>query len=182
MDSVNVLALVGSLRRGSYNRMLLEAAAELGPQGMRVHLHEGLGRLPFFDEDVERETGGGAEVRRLREAIAGADALLIATPEYNHSVPAVLKNAIDWMSRPGPARVLEGKPVAIIGVTPGRWGTRLAQGHLRQVLGAADALVSPQSLYVAGAALNDEETLSGLRSVLAALARWIERVSPASAR
>jgi chromate reductase len=178
----NVLALPGSLRRGSFNRLLLQAAAANAPPGMRVRVYDELASVPLFSEDVEAETVP-AGVERLRERVEQADAVLIATPEYNQSIPGVLKNAIDWLSRP-PREVLAGKPAAVIGATAGRWGTRLAQSHLRHVLYATEALVMPQpSLFVAGASslfddagrLVDEQTAQSLRELLAAFDNWIRR-------
>jgi chromate reductase, NAD(P)H dehydrogenase (quinone) len=176
----NILAIPGSLRAGSWNRRLLEAAAALAPPHVRVELAD-LRPIPFFDEDFESETGGGPEpVRALRGVVAAADAVLFATPEYNHSVPGVLKNAIDWLSRP-PGEVLAGKPVAVIGASTGRWGTRLAQAALRQVLHATEAAVLPSpALFVASAPqlfdddgrLTDPATARQLAAVLAALSRW----------
>ncbi|MCI0572628.1 MAG: NAD(P)H-dependent oxidoreductase [Myxococcaceae bacterium] len=181
-----MLAIPGSLRRGSYNRSLLEAGAACAPAGMRIHVYDELARIPLFDEDLERETAGGPEeVRRLRSQVAEADALWIATPEYNQSVPGVLKNAIDWLSRPAPQEVLAGKPVAIIGVTQGRWGTRLAQSHLRHVLSATESLVLPRpTLFVREAErlfdgegrLSDEATRDALRGFLEAFAGWVDLV------
>jgi chromate reductase, NAD(P)H dehydrogenase (quinone) len=188
MDHENILALPGSLRRRSYNRRLLEAAAEIAPAGVSVHVygHGELASVPLFDEDVEKETGGGPEaVRRLRGEVAAADGLLIATPEYNQSIPGVLKNTLDWLSRDAAGEVLAGKPVAIVGATAGRWGTRLAQSALRQVLTATGSLVLPApALFAAGAeALFDEEgrlcdaaTRRQLAAVVAAFANWIELV------
>src|ERR1700716_1091933 len=113
---IEVLAIAGSLRRDSYNRRLLEAACEVAPEGMTVHLYEGLGSIPFFDEELERAHPSGPEpVRDLCARVANADAILISTPEYNQSIPGVLKNAIDWLSRPAPVEVLAGKPAAILG-------------------------------------------------------------------
>jgi chromate reductase len=183
-----LLALPGSLRRRSYNRRLLAAAAELAPPGMsvRVYPHGELASVPLFDEDVEEETGGGPEaVRRLRHEVAAADGLLIATPEYNQSIPGVLKNTLDWLSREAPGEVLAGKPVAVVGVTAGRWGTRLAQSALRHVLAATGSPVLPApALFAAGAAglfddegrLSDPATRRQLGAVLAAFAEWIELV------
>jgi chromate reductase len=179
----NVLALAGSLRRGSYNRLLLEAAAANAPPGMQLQVYEELASVPLFSEDVEAETVPVGAVQRLRERVSSADAVLIATPEYNQSIPGVLKNAIDWLSRP-PQEVLVGKPIAVIGASAGRWGTRLAQSHLRHVLYATEALVMPQpSLFVAGAAslfdgagrLDDEQTSRALRELLVAFHGWIQR-------
>lgn len=187
-ESKRLLALPGSLRRRSYNRRLLDAAADTAPFGVIVHVypHAELAAVPLFDEDLEEDTGGGPEaVRRLRREVAVADGLLIATPEYNQSIPGVLKNTLDWLSRESPVEVLAGKPVAVVGATAGRWGTRLAQSAVRQVLGATGArtLSAPQ-LYAAGAeALFDEEgrlidgaTRRQLAAVLAAFAEWIDLV------
>jgi chromate reductase len=151
---------------------------------MCIRLHEELHAIPLFDEDVEF-AGNPESVTRLRSEVAAADGLLIATPEYNWSFPGVLKNAIDWLSRP-PAEVLIGKPVAIIGATAGRWGTRLAQAASRQVLTATESIVMPApALFVRDASavfaedgrLIDAPTLTQLDAVLAAFVRWIEDVS-----
>jgi chromate reductase len=189
---VRILALAGSLRRRSYNRGLLRAAQELAPSGVEVRLDEHLRAIPFFDEDLEAETAGGpAAVRALRDAVAAADGLLVATPEYNQSIPGVLKNAVDWLSREAPGEVLAGRPVAIVGATSGRWGTRLAQSALRQTLYATGALVLPApNLYVAAAGslfddegrLVDDATRQQLAAVLAAFAAWIETVAPPARR
>jgi len=187
MHSIQVLAIAGSLRRNSYNRRLIEAAARVAPAHMQVHVYADLAHVPLFDEDVEHATPGGPEgVRRLRGAIAGADGVLIATPEYNQSLPGVLKNTIDWLSRPAPQEVLLRKPIAVLGASPGRWGTRLAQAALRQVLAATESLVMPAPmLFVRDAAqqfdadgnLHDRATLESLRALLSAFARWIEQAS-----
>jgi NAD(P)H-dependent FMN reductase len=176
------LAIAGSVRAGSYNRRLLAAAAALAPEGIAVDVHDELAALPFFDEDLEGATAGGPPaVRALRDAVRRADGLVIATPEYNHSIPGVLKNGLDWLSRPGPDEVLAGKPVAILGATVGRWGTRLAQSQLRQVLAACEALVLPApSVFIADAPrvfdadgrLRDASTIAAIRALLVALARW----------
>jgi chromate reductase len=182
-----VLAIAGSLRRDSYNRSLLRAATELSPPGMRILLDEELASIPPFDEDLERTTAGGPEpVRELRQKTSAADGLLIATPEYNHSFPGVLKNAIDWLSRPAPEEVLAGKPVAVIGASGGPWGTRLAQGALRQVLYATGSVVLPSpALFVKDAGrlfdgagkLVDQATRERLEAVLLAFADWIDVLS-----
>lgn len=180
-----VLGIPGSLRRGSYNRLLLEALAESVPPGMALSLYDGLGALPLFNEDLDRGIGGQPEpVTRLRDAVRAADALAIATPEYNQSIPGVLKNALDWLSRPGPDEVLVGKPVAVLGATTGRWGTRLSQAALRQVLYATEALVLPAPMVFVREAhqqfdeagrLTDGRTHEALRTLLASLATWVER-------
>jgi chromate reductase, NAD(P)H dehydrogenase (quinone) len=177
----HVLAIAGSLRRGSVNRMLLSAAAQYAPEGMAVTVYEGLDAVPLFNEDLEADDGPQA-VQRLRRAVFMADGLLISTPEYNHSLPGVLKNALDWLSRPDHAPVLVGKPIAIMGATAGRWGTRLAQAALRQTLNASQALVLLQpSVFVseaaerfnAGGQLIDESTRSDLRAQLLAFREWM---------
>lgn len=188
----HLLALPGSLRRHSCNRRLLAAAVELAPPGMEVRVYGDLAAIPLFDEDLEQETGGGpAAVRHLRAEVAAADGLLVATPEYNQSIPGVLKNALDWLSRETPGPVLSGKPAAVIGATAGRWGTRLAQAAVRQVLYATDSLVLPApALFVAGAELlfddegrlADPTTRTQLAAVLAAFATWIDLVAPRHAR
>jgi chromate reductase len=184
-DSIRVLAIAGSLRRDGCNSRLLDAAARAAPARMRIVRHD-LREVPLFDEDLERDTGGGpAGVRALREAVAGADGLLIATPEYNQSIPGVLKNALDWLSRPAPAAVLVGKPAAILGASPGRWGTRLAQAALRQVLAATESAVMPAPmLFVRDAAqafdtngtLADAAVDASLHRLLDAFAGWIEAI------
>jgi len=126
---VKVLGMCGSLRKSSFNRAALRAAAELLPDGMTLTVAD-IAAIPLYNEDV-RQAGFPPPVQSLREAIAAADALLFATPEYNYSMPGVLKNAIDWASRP-PDQPFNGKPVAIMGATSGLWGTSRAQYHLRQ--------------------------------------------------
>ena len=178
-----VLGIAGSLRAGSFNRTLLRSAASIGPASLGIELYDQLGLVPLFDEDLERETNGGPmAVRQLREKVKAADGLLISTPEYNQSVSGVLKNTIDWLSRPGPEEVLVGKPIAIMGASGGRWGTRLAQANLRQVLTATESLVMPQpAIFVAeGAKVFDAngELLSDLlrkqlEVFMVAFANWI---------
>ena len=115
-----IIGLCGSLRRGSFNRMLLGAAVEMAPQGTVIET-ESIREIPLYDGDVEDEQGVPAAVQRLKDRIAEADGVLIVTPEYNNSIPGVLKNAIDWLSRPAAdiPRVFRGRPVAIMGATPG---------------------------------------------------------------
>ena len=144
---MKVLGISGSLRRDSYNRKLLLNAAELLPAGVEFELFEALKDVPPFDEDDEQSEP--AAVARLRAAIAGADALLIATPEYNSSIPGQLKNAIDWASRPTIATsVLRNKPVAVVGASTGAFGAVWAQADLRKVLGAAGARVVEDDVAV----------------------------------
>ena len=144
---MRILAISGSLRNGSYNTGLLRAAQESAPDGVEVHLYEGLAHLPPYDQDVQDHEPPAA-VRDLRERIAAADAVLIATPEYNRSIPGVLKNAIDWASRPFPDNALRGKPVAILGASTGSYGALWAQMELRKVVGIAGARVLEGELPV----------------------------------
>jgi chromate reductase, NAD(P)H dehydrogenase (quinone) len=141
-----VLAISGSLRRESYNRRLLLEAAELLPPGTELELYEELKSVPPYDEDDDTGSEAGARkadavVRRLRDAVSRADAILVATPEYNSSVPGQLKNAIDWASRPRGAPAILGKPVAVIGTGTGSFGGVWAQAELRKVLRTAGARV-----------------------------------------
>jgi chromate reductase len=177
--SRSVLAIAGSLRSGSLNLRLIESAADCAPPGLEVWVYRGLAGLPLLNEDVEAAAFAAGPVRALRDRVASAAGLLIATPEYNHSVPGVLKNAIDWLSRPLAGGVLEGKPVAVVGASPGRFGTRLAQAALRQVLFATEALVLPgPALYLAqadaafdaGGRLTEEAARCALRQLLQLLA------------
>lgn len=131
---VTIIGLCGSLRNGSFNRMLLHAAVELSPPGTIIEA-ESIGEIPLYDADVE-EQGMPLVVQRLKDRIAQADGLLIVTPEYNNSIPGVLKNAIDWLSRPAEdiPRVFRGRPVAILGATIGSGGTALSQAAWLPVL------------------------------------------------
>jgi chromate reductase len=184
---MNILAIPGSLRRGSFNRLLLQAAVERAPAGLSIRLYDGLASIPLFDADLESGTGGRGPqpVRDLRATVAAADGLLIATPEYNHSIPGVLKNAIDWLSRPAPEEVLIGKPVAVVGASSGRWGTRLAQSALRQVLFATESVLLPspalfvrdaEQMFDADGRLVDASTGKSLEAVLTAFSRLIARI------
>jgi chromate reductase len=124
----NILGFSGSLRRESFNAMLLRAASELAPAGTTVEIASIRG-IPLYDGDVEAAEGIPATVQELKSRIVAADGLLIVTPEYNNSIPGVLKNAIDWLSRPDEdiQKVFGGRPVAVMGTTPGKAGTSLAQ-------------------------------------------------------
>jgi chromate reductase len=143
---MKLLGIAGSLREGSYNRGLLRAARQLLPEGVELVEFDIRG-LPFYDGDLEA-AGDPEPVVALKEAIRDADALLIATPEYNRGAPGGLKNAIDWASRPPLGSPLTGKPVALIGAATGRGGTALAQQQLRQALEfpRADVLDEPRVL------------------------------------
>jgi len=144
---MKVLAIAGSLRRDSHNVRLIRAAAETLPSGVTLELWDGLGDVPLYDEDVDREfTPAG--VRALREAIDDADALLIATPEYNASIPGVLKNALDWASRPYATNVLRNKPAVVVGASTGLFGAVWAQAETRKVLKTIGAHVLEDELPV----------------------------------
>jgi chromate reductase len=131
--TTKILILAGSLRRDSYNRALARAAAQLAPSGVSTETFDGLGAIPFYDGDVEDE-GLPTTVVALRRAIVEADALLLATPEYNGATSGVLKNALDWASR-GPARILAGKPVAVMGASTGGSGARGGIESVVRILG-----------------------------------------------
>jgi chromate reductase, NAD(P)H dehydrogenase (quinone) len=145
--TIRILAIPGSLRAESYNRKLLEAARAIAPADVEVELWDGLKRVPPFDEDDENDPG--AAVLELRDAVAQADAVLIATPQYNASLPGQLKNALDWASRPYATNALRGKLVAVIGASPSPSGAARAQSEARVVLGAIGAEVTDVELAVA---------------------------------
>ena len=148
--TTRVLGISGSLRRDSYNRRLLLEAAELLPAGVELQLFDGLKAIPPYDQDEDVQDSHVA-VAQLREAIARADAVLFATPEYNSSVPGQLKNAVDWASRPAGEGALLGKPVAVIGASTGAFGGVWAQAELRKVLARAGARVIEGEVAVAHA-------------------------------
>ena len=183
---LKVLGIAGSLRAGSFNRALLRAAQELAPPGMEISTFD-LAPVPLYNGDVEAK-GDPEPVAALKEAIRQADALLIVTPEYNFGVPGVLKNAIDWASRPPRGSVLQGKPAAIMGATPGMGGTGRAQMALRQsfVFTQTYALLAPEVLvaraqekFDASGRLTDEPTRKFVSQLLVALAQWAPRFKPA---
>jgi chromate reductase len=150
---VKILAIAGSLRVGSYNTALARAARGLAPPGVEIELYESLARLPHYDQDLdERDAAAPPAVRKLRERIEDADALFFVTPEYNGSVPGVLKNAIDWASARHRGSSLQNKTVAIAGVTTGQYGAIWAQQDLRKILGISGARVIHGELPVARAA------------------------------
>jgi chromate reductase, NAD(P)H dehydrogenase (quinone) len=157
---MRILGISGSLRRGSYNRRLLRAAGAALPLGADLVEWEGLGGLPIFDEDLEENPP--APVQDFLDAIDDADALLIATPEYNASLPGGLKNALDWASRPFPDNVLRDKPSAVIGASTGLFGAVWAQAEVRKVLKASGAHVLESELPVglADAAFSEDGSLA----------------------
>ncbi len=178
-STLKVLGLSGSLRRASLNTALLLAAKELAPAGMVIEVFD-LSPIPLYSEDV-RQAGMPESVVALRTRIAEADAVLIATPEYNYSVPGVLKNAIDWASRP-PDQPFDAKPVAIMGASPARLGTSRAQYHLRQVFVYLNAwpinkpevmLGGARSLFDDSGRLTDATARGQVADLLAALAAHV---------
>ena len=180
---LSFLGIAGSLRAASYNRGLIRAAIDLAPPGTTVTAWE-LGEIPLFNADVEA-LGDPAPVAAFKAAINGADALVIATPEYNHCVPGVLKNAIDWASRPARRSVLTNKPVAVLGASTGRGGTARAQAHLRDGLAYTNGLVLPlpevlvdlaADKFDAEGNLHDEATRGEVRDLLVSLSAWTRRL------
>ena len=182
---MRILAISGSLRSGSHNTELLRLAAAAAPAGVEVELYDGLKEIPVYDADDDAEPRPDA-VTRLTDAIAAADAVLFATPEYNSSIPGALKNALDWVSRPLLESPLRNKPVAVIGSSTGMFGGVWAQAELKKVLGAIGARVLEAAVTVAKAherlaAGPDEALLGELRHVVDALAAAVdERVAAAA--
>jgi chromate reductase, NAD(P)H dehydrogenase (quinone) len=180
---MNVLGFAGSLRKASFNRMLLRSAVELAPSGMTIDTFE-LDLIPQYNGDVEA-LGDPEPVAEWKEAIQRADAILVVTPEYNYGIPGVLKNAIDWASRPPGKSVLNGKPAAIMGASPGSFGTSRAQLQLRQAFLFTQtlAVLQPEVLvakahekFDAEGRLTDEPTRKFVRQLLEALWAWTERL------
>lgn len=183
----HVLALSGSLRRGSHNTALLRHAASVAPAGLTITIHS-LAGVPLYDDDVYQQ-GFPAAVHELREAIRAADGLLIATPEYNYSFPGVLKNAIDWCSRPK-QQPFAGKPTAIMGAGAAMYGTGRAQMQLRQVLFAVNCHVintpevtipAAEHAFDAEGRLIDERADRGVRRLLDELVTWMARLQQTGA-
>jgi chromate reductase len=179
--NMHILGISGSLRKASWNTAALRAAAELLPQGHRLEIAD-ISDLPLVNEDLEENGKRPAPVERLRAQILAADALLFATPEYNASIPAPLKNAIDWASRPG--NVLAGKPAAIIGVSGGLLGTARGQYPLRQTLGVLSLqLLAQPEVFIghggqkfADGKLTDDATSEFLGNMLTSFIAFAERV------
>jgi chromate reductase len=180
---INVVAFAGSLRRASWNRGLLRAAQQLAPSDVAIQVFD-ISEIPLYSEDV-RQQGFPPAVQDFRERIRRADALLIATPEYNYSVPGVLKNAIDWASRP-PDQPFQDKPIALMGASAGMAGTTRAQHNLRQSFVHLDGrlLARPEVLIPAAAHkfdeqgnLTDEASRKLVADLVVALATWTRRLS-----
>lgn len=180
--AIRVLAISGSLSRNSLNTAVLRAAAQLAPEDMEIEILT-LQGIPNFDPDLERAEGPPAAAQRLREAIASAAALLIATPEYNRSIPGALKNALDWASRGTAASPLRGKVAAILGAGA-RFGTLTAQAHLRQILRYCHVRVVQQpevmidhadTRFDQALSLTDERSRDQIRRLLEALQEEVRR-------
>lgn len=183
-ERFHILAIPGSLRRHSYNLGLVKAAQEIAPEGVEIAIYD-IKDIPLFNQDVE-EQGDPDAVHDFREAIARADALLIATPEYNYSMPGVLKNAIDWVSRPVMTTPLKHKPAAVIGAG-GAMGTARAQLAWKPVFSYTDTYLLPRPELVVPNArekfdaegnLTDEAVRQRLRLLLDALIAWAHLVNP----
>ena len=173
---MTVLGIAGSLRAGSHNAQLLRLAAEELPEGVELEVFHGLAEIPAYDQDLEDLAPEAVD--ELKAAIAAADAVLIATPEYNGSIPGALKNALDWVSRPIAASPIRSKPVAVIGASTGAFGAVWAQRELKKVLGLMGARVLDAELPVAKAdrrlAEPDAELRDGLAGVVAELVRAVD--------
>ncbi len=189
---VSVLGIGGSLRKGSYNRALLRAAQELAPEEMEIRIFDNatLAAIPLFNEDV-RQQGEPEAVQIFKQEIRRADALLFAIPEYNFSFSGVLKNAIDWASRPVNGSPLEGKPAAMMGSSTGMSGTIRAQMHFRQVCAFTNMLLlNKPMITVANAAMKfdpqgrlvDKDTREFVRQLTHALLEWTRRLHDGSLR
>jgi chromate reductase, NAD(P)H dehydrogenase (quinone) len=183
---MHVLGISGSLRRESYNTALLRHAGDLfETEGAEFEIYDGLHTIPPFDEDDEVDNGPVA-VARLRAAVAEADAVFFATPEYNSSIPGALKNALDWLSRPLATNAMRNKPVAVIGASTGMFGAVWAQAELRKVLAATGARVVEGEValghamerFDANSRLNDENLDEQVREVAGALLAEAQSTDP----
>ncbi|WP_170185833.1 NADPH-dependent FMN reductase [Pseudoxanthomonas dokdonensis] len=180
---MRILAVSGSSRHDSFNSRLLQAAANCIDENAEVQQAPALASLPHFNEDEEPAMLQSASVRAWIDAVTSSDALMIATPEYNQSIPGMLKNALDWLSRTPQTRQLEGKPVALMGATVGPWGTRLAQAHLRHVLGVIGMQVVGRPLYLAHAgSRHDADSGQWDAPLQAQVAQWSADLLTAIAR
>ena len=183
---MKILAISGSLRQGSHNTDLLRGAAAAAPDGVDVELYHGLKEIPPYDADDDLPGDQPLAVRRFKDALDSADAILIATPEYNSSIPGVLKNALDWASRPLVESPVRNKPVAVLSSSTGMFGGVWAAAEARKVMGALGARALEESVAVAKADQRlengvDTELLAELRTVVDALAAAVDaRVATAA--
>lgn len=183
--TVKVLGIAGSLRQASFNRMALKTACGLAPAGLTIEIYEGLGEIPVYNDDV-KVAGIPAPVAELTARIRAADGLYIVSPEYNFSIPGVVKNAIDWLSRVPDGQPFKDKPVAIMGAAVGPLGTARMQYHLRMVLNCLEAhILHRPEIFIGNAAkkfdeqgrLTDEVALGLIRQQLEAFKGWIARLA-----
>jgi len=181
-QDIQILAFAGSLRKGSYNKAILRAAKEIAPESMHITIFD-LQGIPLFNADAEAH-GDPERVADFKKAIREADGLLIATPEYNHGVPAVTKNAVDWASRPAKNAPLNEKPVGILGASPGMTGSARGQSQLRQAFEFTNSSCMPQPEILVFRAhqkfddegnLTDEKTREYLGKYLDALRDWVDK-------
>lgn len=179
---MNILAFAGSLRKQSFNKSLLRAAKEIAPEEMNLEIFD-LEGIPLFNADLEAE-GDPDSVTRFKEAIRGADGILVASPEYNHGMTGVTKNAIDWASRPAKDAPIAGKPVGVLGASPGATGTARSQDQLRQSLKSVKAhcMASPEILLFRAREkfdqegnLTDDSTRKFLEKYVQAFADWVRK-------
>jgi chromate reductase len=177
---LSIVAFAGSLRDGSYNRALLRAAVDTAPEEMTIEIAD-ISGIPLYDADLEA-AGPPEPVMAFKRAIAAADGVLIATPEYNHGVPGVTKNVIDWASRPPRESPLDRKPIGVVGASPGMTGTARGQSQLRQAFEFTNSYCMPQPQVLVARAherfdakgrLTDEKTREHLARFLIAFADWI---------
>jgi chromate reductase, NAD(P)H dehydrogenase (quinone) len=184
-ERVSILGFAGSLRKGSYNKAILRAALDMVPEGASLEIFD-LEGIPPFNQDLERDPP--EKVREFKSRIRAADAILIATPEYNYSIPGVLKNAIDWVSRPYGDNALEYKPVAVMGASIGMLGTARAQYHLRQTfvflnmypVNQPEVMVAFADKAIdANGEVTNQMTKDKIRELLQALVAWTKRLRAA---
>lgn len=183
---LDIIAIAGSLRKDSFNRALLAAVQDVAPDGVNIDVVDIAG-IPLYNQDLENDRDRPPPVEALKTAVSGADGLLLATPEYNFGISGVMKNVVDWVSRPAMRSPLAHKPVGIIGASTGAMGTARAQEHLKTVVLSTLAIVFPHAGVVVGNAstkfadgrLTDESTRKFLREYLEQFASWIQQVSAA---
>jgi chromate reductase len=180
---LRILGIPGSLRRGSYNKAALATAQQLAPTGTEIEIFD-LEGLPLYNQDNERQPP--VRVVEFKTRIRAADAILFSTPEYNYSIPGVLKNSIDWASRPSGDNAWQGKPVALMGVTGGLLGTARAQYHLRQIFVTLDMYALNKPEVMIGSAkerfdeagnLTDEKTRASIKKLMEALVVWTQHLA-----
>ncbi|MGC8537987.1 MAG: NADPH-dependent FMN reductase [Candidatus Micrarchaeia archaeon] len=185
MDNrTKILGIAGSLRRDSYNRALLRAIADMAPEGIKIEIYE-LDNIPLYNQDIDTPENMPEGVRDFKKKIKEADAILFVTPEYNRSIPGVLKNAIDWASRPYGDNSFDDKPVATIGATDGALGTAVVQYHMREIFSFLNAhpMEKPQ-LFISGISkklvdgkVQDDELRKLLLLFMNNLATWAARIN-----